>query len=57
MNDGIFLCPNEKNIDKAMRDLMNTSKAKRNFNVDDQGDITDYLGINFDLLEDGTYKL
>lgn len=57
VDDRIFLSPSNDNIDKAVKDLMNQYKAKRKFNVDDQGDITDYLGINFDLMDDGKYKL
>lgn len=57
VDDGIFLSSDEKEISKAMKDLMNSRKAKRKFDIDDQGDITDYLGINFDKLKNGNYKL
>ena len=57
VDDGIFVSKNKVSIDKALADLKNPKKAKRSFNIDDQGDITDYLGINFDVLEDGRLKL
>ena len=57
VDDGIFLSPNQGSINKAMADLMNTKKAKQKFKVDDQGDISYYLGINFDQLPDGSLKL
>ena len=57
VDDGIFLSPKKKGIDKAIKDLGNKSKAKNKYNIDDQGDITDYLGINFDMQSDGSLKL
>ena len=57
VDDGVFISRKEGSIDKAIRDLKNKKKAKQHFVIDDQGDITDYLGINFDTLEDGSLKL
>lgn len=48
VDDGIFVGNSKGEIDKAIRDLKNRKKAKNKYDIDDQGDITDYLGINFD---------
>ena len=42
VGDGIFLSPDSSLVDKAIQDLKN-----ENLNIEDQGDIADYLGINF----------
>lgn len=47
VDDGIWISKTEKGIDKAIKDLMNLKKAKKKYTIDDQGDISDYLGINF----------
>ena len=57
VDDGIFISKSNENIDKAIRDLKNKKKAKQSFNMEDQGDITDYLGINFDKLPNGNIKM
>ena len=49
MDDGVFLCPDKTKVDKAIEDL-----RKANLDIEDQGDITDYLGINFTYQKDGT---
>ena len=51
VDDGIFASPDNKAIDKAISEL------KERFDIEDQGDITDYLGVNVERLDDGRIKL
>ena len=53
VDDGVWIAKSDKSIDKAMKDLCNPKKAKNTYRMEDQGDITDYLGINFDKDEEG----
>jgi hypothetical protein len=39
-DDGIFAGPDKQEVDKAIHEM------KRHFDMEDQGDITDYLGVN-----------
>eukprot|EP00957_Ditylum_brightwellii_P095822 7300623-Ditylum_brightwellii.AAC.2 len=52
----MFLCffvgPSKKEVDWAIKDL-----RKANFNIEDKGDIEDYLGINVEKLSDGRLKI
>ena len=57
VDDGIFASPDNAAIDEAIADLSDPAKAKRTFKIDDQGDIQDYLGINFEYLANGKVKL
>lgn len=57
VDDGLFFAKDNKDIDKAIRDLRNARKAKRKLILEDQGDIKDYLGINFERTPDGKVKL
>jgi hypothetical protein len=50
-NDGIFVSPDSKEVDKAINEM------KTLFNIDDQGDLKDYLGINVEKLPNGDIKL
>ena len=50
-DDGIFFDPKKENIDKAIQDM---SKA---LNIDDQGSISDYLGVKVEKLRTGGYEL
>jgi hypothetical protein len=52
VDDGIFASPNNKEIDQAIMDLR---KAK--FDIEDKGDIKDYLGVHVTKLSDGKLKL
>ena len=47
LDDCIFISPEQKDVDQAIKDLSNKRKAKIKYNMDDQGDINNYLGINF----------
>ena len=53
VDDGVWISPDNTAIDEAIKDLNNKKKAKNNYDLEDQGDITDYLGINFDTMDDG----
>ena len=44
-------------IEEAISDLRNKKKAKNRYNIDDQGKMTDYLGINFGTNDQGRSKL
>ena len=57
VDDGIFFAKDQKAIDKAIKDLRSKRKTKRKLVLDNQGDIKDYLGINFERLQDGRIKL
>ena len=46
VDDGIFVSPNQLSIDKAINDL-----RKQKLDVDDQGDLKDYLGVNITRLK------
>jgi hypothetical protein len=50
-DDGIFAGPDKQEVDKAIREM------KRHFDMEDQGDITNYLGINIQRLPNGNVKL
>lgn len=52
VDDGIFADPNQSNIDKAIEDL-----KVAGFDIENKGDLQDYLGIHVDYLEDGRIKL
>ena len=49
VDDGIFLYPDLKQVDKAIEKLKGTCLELVN-----RGDIAEYLGINFNYKEDGT---
>jgi len=57
VDDGIFAGPRLEDIEKAIEDLRDRRKAKNKYVIEDQGDIKDYLGINFEYLSDGKIKL
>ena len=57
VDDGIFWCKDEKKINQAIKDLQNKDKAKKSLVLEDQGDITDYLGLNFEVRKDGSIKM
>ena len=57
VDDGLFFAINQDDIDKAIKDLRNSKKVKRKLTLEDQGDVNDYLGINFEQMQDGQLKL
>ena len=48
VDDGIFASPETKDIDEAIHKL-----CKSNCNIDDQGNLNDYLGVNVRVTDDG----
>jgi len=57
VNDSIFAGPDLNGINKAIKDLSDIRKARNRYILEDQGDIKDYLGINFEYLPVGKIKL
>ena len=51
------MSPRRKEVDKALSGLTNIKKAKNKNKIDDKGEISDYLGINFDQQKDRSLKL
>ena len=49
VDDGVFLCRDKTKVDEAMEDL-----RKANLDIEDQGDIIYYLGINSTYQKYGT---
>ena len=49
VDDMILLCPDSKKIDEAIKQL-----KQSDLELEDQGDIADYIGINFTHRDDGT---
>ena len=56
VDDGIIWCPREEGIDEFLADIRNEEKTKQKFDIEDRGDISDYLGINLEIV-DGKVKL
>ena len=54
IDDCIIFGPNDKAIDEVVNDLRLSSK---NFTLDDQGEIGDFLGIQIQTLDDGSIVL
>ena len=52
VDDGIIVSPKNEEIDEVITQL---KEAK--FNIEDMGEIGDYLGINFDYMDNGDIKL
>ena len=46
-----------EDIDKVIEDSRDRRKAKNKYVIEDQGDIKEYLGINFEYIPDGKIKL
>ena len=51
MDDGIFIDKTVEKIDLAVQELSNE------FNIEDKGDISEYLGVRVEYLDDGRIKL
>ena len=56
MDDGIIWCPREEGIDEFLADIRNEEKTKQKFDIEDRGDVSDYLGINLEVV-DGKVKV
>jgi hypothetical protein len=62
VDDGIFIGPNQEDIDEAYVLLSNVYKDKqgvqhRAYVMTDEGDLADYLGVKIDRLPNGLIKL
>ena len=57
IDDGIIWCPRKEGIDEFMKDIRDETKTGRKFDIEDRGDVSDYLGINIDQLKDGRVHL
>jgi len=57
VDDGISWCPRAEGIDKFLQDIRDLKKAGQAFDIEDIGDVTDYLGINFSRQTNGKIKL
>jgi hypothetical protein len=51
VDDGIIAGPSKKEINKIIQDLQTL------FKVSDEGDLTDYLGVNIEIRDNGSIKL
>lgn len=49
-DDGIFLGPEQSDIEKAIKDV------GERFEISDEGDLSDYLGVNIQKKEDGSFE-
>ena len=52
VDDGIFAGPDAAQIDQAIKDV-----EKAGLDIEDKGDLNDYLGVNIEYLDDGKVKL
>ena len=52
IDDGILASSNKEEIEKAIEDIRSTGCE-----IDDQGDLCDYLGVNVERLQNGRIKL
>ena len=51
-DDGILCSPSNEAIDKVIEDINDAG-----FDIEDQGDLADYLGVNIERMDDGRIKL
>mmetsp|Transcript_11025 Transcript_11025/g.15514 ORF Transcript_11025/g.15514 Transcript_11025/m.15514 type:complete len:146 (+) Transcript_11025:368-805(+) len=52
VDDGVFVSLDDGEINKAITEL-----KKLDFKLEDQGDLSDYVGINFRKVEDGRIQM
>jgi hypothetical protein len=57
VDDGIFCAPTQGDIDEAYKLISEPFGEFLPFNMTDEGDISDYLGVKVDHLPNGTIKL
>jgi hypothetical protein len=50
-DNGIFLGPDKRHIDKCIKEM------GEHFNITDEGEIDEYLGVKVTHLDDGTISL
>jgi hypothetical protein len=56
-DDGILIGNDDSNIDAVIALLRAPTKETRAFNMTDEGDLNDYLGVKVEYMENGTIKL
>lgn len=57
VDDGIFVGPNADEITALIKSLQEDDTCSTNYNVTDEGDVDDYLGVKFNKREDGRVEL
>eukprot|EP00978_Attheya_sp_CCMP212_P036392 scaffold164691_cov35-Attheya_sp.AAC.2 len=57
VDDCILMSPDNQDINDVIKLLQETVKGTRPFDVTDEGDISDYLGVKVTRLDDGTITL
>ena len=57
VDDGIICGPDLQEINQVIKDFRDPDKSGNQYDIEDCGDIKDYLGINFTNLDDGRLKL
>ena len=57
VDDCILMSPNNQDIDDVISLLQKSVGGTRPFNITDEGDIADYLGVKVEKLDDGTMTL
>jgi hypothetical protein len=62
IDDGVFIAPDQQQIQEAFRDLSNefkdsSGKAYRAFKITDEGDLSNYLGGKIERLDNCVIKL
>ena len=57
VDDGIFVGPNQQDIDEAFNILVVPFDDHPAFKMTDEGTLGDYLGVKIDYLDNGTIKL
>jgi hypothetical protein len=51
MDDGIFLCSNNLQLEEVMKEIQNLG-----LNIEDQGHPADHVGVNIKNLKDGSFE-
>ena len=54
---GCFLIPSSKSVERYISDLKDTKNCQCDFDLEERGDISDCLGINFAKTKDDNLKL
>ena len=57
VDDGIAWSPNEASVDKFLSDFRNEKLAGAKYDIEDKGNIADYLGIHFEETSNGKIHL
>lgn len=57
VDDGIFAGPDDDEITEFIKEIREKRHYSAKFDISDEGDLTDYLGVNVTKLPDGRIKL